>query len=322
MAGAALFTLAAVADDNARRPRRRVTPVNNQATATQAINETRGDTARINAARRASSTLYYREDGAIVYVDTVTGEEWIDSAAIRTQPRMKFPLLCGISVGVNIWDPAMRLFGQKHGLIGFTADVSLYNRFFPALEIGLGTAKNTADIGGYTYRSPISPYFKLGLDYNFLYNSNPDYKFFAGLRYGFSPYTWAVDNITLDSPYWDEAIHFNLPGQNATAGWLEFGIGLRIKLSGNISAGWTAKIHTMLHESASKHGEPWYIPGYGTRGQAITGSFTITYTLPINRKAIEAALLPDDERPDTLATAGDTIVGPGLIVEKDSTSLK
>ncbi len=274
------------ADDNTgkNKSKRRTTPITTAATTTQAINETRDDTARINATRRARSTHYHREDGAIVYVDTVTGEQWIDSTEMKSLPKMKYPLLVDVTAGVDIWDPVMRLFGQKHGLIGFLGAVNLHNRYFPTFEIGLGQAKNTPAGKDFTYSSPLSPYFKIGADYNFLYNSNPDYKWFAGIRYGFSPFKWGIDNATPSPGYWGEVPPFAIEGQSATAGWIEVCMGLRIKLWKNISAGWTFKYHALLHESKNRHGEPWYIPGYGSRGQTVTGSFSISYTLPLNNK--------------------------------------
>ncbi len=276
---------AAVADDPTAS-RRHTTPIRNAATETQAINMAANDTARINAARRAVSSSFVRKDGAIVYTDTVTGEQWIDSTTIVTKPKMQHQLYLGTSVGVNIWDPIMRVFGQKHGLIGFAADVNLHNRYFPTVEAGLGIAHNTSETDGYTYRAPLSPYFKIGIDYNFLFNSNPDYQWLVGLRYGFSPFSWAVDNITMSGTYWDDAVDFSIPTQHAAAGWMEFNIGLRVKLFGNISAGWQIKFHSMLHESANEHGKPWYVPGYGTRGQSINGSFSIFYTLPAHEKPV------------------------------------
>lgn len=307
--GFAAMAAYATPDDSATRRRRRATPVNNSATATQAINETRNDTARINAAHRAASTHYVRNDGAIVYVDTVTGAEWIDSTTIRKGILMTYPKFTAVNVGVDIWDPVMRLFGQKHGLVGFNANVSIFNRFFPTVEIGLGTARNAPADFDYTYRSPLSVYFKLGLDYNFLFNSNSDYQFFAGLRYGFAPFSWSVDDITLGSPYWKDDATFSIPSQTATAGWAELVLGLRVRLAGNIYAGWHFRYHSLLHESKSRHGQPWYIPGYGTRGQSITGSFTISYTLPLHRERVKLApdVVTDDERP---APSVDAEVAP------------
>ena len=55
--------------------RRRINPINTAATATQPINQTATDTARVNAARRARSTNYRDEQGSVVWVDTVSGQE-------------------------------------------------------------------------------------------------------------------------------------------------------------------------------------------------------------------------------------------------------
>lgn len=302
-----LAAVAAAWADTPRRPARRTTPVENRSTMTQSINETRGDTSRINAARRARSTHYHRDDGFTVYIDTVTGEEWVDSTRQTALPKMKYSLIMGVTAGVNIWDPVMRLFGQKHGLVGFTGDVNLHNRYFPAFEVGLGTARNTPAVSNFTYRSPLSVYFKIGADYNFLYNSNPDYQWFAGLRYGFSPFSWAVDNIELSSGYWDETTRFDIPPQHVAVGWGELHIGLRIRLFGNISAGWMVKFHSILHESKNRHGQPWYIPGYGTRGQTITGAFTLSYTLPLNKRRSAAVL---ESEAETASADGSVTVSP------------
>ncbi len=278
-----------------RRQRRHSSPVENQTTMTQAVNETRNDTSRINAAIRARSTHYHRDDGFTVYIDTVTGQEWVDSTQRTSLPKMKYPLLMDASVGVNIWDPVMRLFGQKHGLVGFTADVNMHNRYFPSVEVGLGAAHDTPSGYNYTYRSPMSVYFKLGADYNFLYNSNPDYKFLAGVRYGLAPFSWQVTDVTMAPGYWDDPVSFSMPSQNATVGWFEFSLGLRVKLAGNIHAGWAVRFHGLLHETKSIHGKPWYIPGFGSRGGVISGSFTISYTLPINKRQAPSVLDLDNE---------------------------
>ena len=281
-------TLCLWAQDNnsssQRRSKRYTTPITSAATTTQAINETREDTSRINAAFRARSSHYHRDDGAIVYVDTLTGEEWIDSASITQLPKMKYPLLMDATVGVDIWDPLMRVFGQKYGITAFSADVNFHNRYFPCVEVGLGSASNAPSDKNFHYMSPMSVYFKVGANYNFLYNSNPAYKFFVGLRYGFAPFKWGLASANPAPGYWGDVPPFSIPNQSATAGWIEFCLGLRVQLWKNISAGWMFKYHALIHESKSIHGEPWYIPGYGSRGQAITGAFIISYTIPFKER--------------------------------------
>ena len=178
-----LLLAAMLAVASGAEAQRRITPVNTAATATQSRNELRNDTARINAERRASSVSYVDDNGKVVWVDTVTGDKWVDSLALTASlPRMQYPLLHSVSVSVDIWDAAMRLFGQDYGLAGFAAEVNLHNRYIPVLEAGLGTASHKPSGGGYYYRSPMAPYFRIGANYNFLYNSNPDYLLLAGLR--------------------------------------------------------------------------------------------------------------------------------------------
>lgn len=277
---------AVTANEPARRQRPKVSPVNNAATTTQAVNQTRGDTSRINAAFRARSIHHHRDDGAIVYTDTVTGDQWIDSVPIRKVPRMQFPLYNGVDISVDVWDPLMRAFGQKFGIIGFGADVNLHNRYFPAFEAGLGASRRTPSGMDYTYRSPLSAYFKIGMDYNFLYNSNPDYKFFAGVRYGFSAFKWGLDDVTPSPGYWGPTAAFQLPLQNSVTGWFEFCLGLRVRLYGPLSAGWMVRVHTPINQSKNEHGQPWYIPGFGARGQLFTGTFSFTYTIPAPRRLV------------------------------------
>ena len=274
-------------DEAPRRQRRFTTTITSAATTTQSINETREDTARINAAFRARSSHYHREDGAIVYIDTVSGEEWIDSTTIYKIPKMKYPLLVESTIGVDIWDPVMRIFGQEYGLIGFSADLNMHNRYFPAVEVGLGNASIAPSDKNFHFVSPMSVYFKIGANYNFIYNNNPAYKFFAGVRYGFTPFKWGISQADPAPGYWGDTPSFSIPDQSWTAGWFEFCLGLRVQLWKNISAGWTFRYHGILHQTKSEHGSPMYIPGYGSSTQPITGSFTISYSIPFPTKKVE-----------------------------------
>lgn len=281
---------------------RRITPVETPATVTQSVNETASDTARINERRRANSVSYVDDRGLTIYVDTLTNTEWTDSTLIGRVPKMEFPLWHAMSVGVNVWDPVMRLFGQQHGLADMWVQLSLHNRYKPTLEAGLGMARHRSSADTFLYRSPLSFYLRIGADYNFLFNSNPDYQFFAGLRYGISPFSYSIDDVVADDPYWGTEGTFNIPAQHATVGWMEFSIGLRVKLWGPISAGWSFKFHSIIHQSKDTYGRPWYIPGYGTRGTPVSGSFSIVYTIPLSHlnKPKPDAVTIDDTTVDNL----------------------
>lgn len=260
---------------------RRATPINNAATRTQSQNDARGDSARALERKRARSIQYQDENGKIVMVDTVTGLEWVDSTLLPKTPPMKYQLFHAINVGVNFFDPLMRLCGQKYGGADAYVNLSLHNRYLPTFEFGMGQADYSPADNNYTYKTPLSPYFKLGLDYNFMYNKDPDYQFFAGLRYGFSPFKYTISDVTLtNGGYWGEDTPMAFDQVSATAGWIEFVLGLRVKLFKQISAGWSVKYHSIVHQSHPAVGDAWYIPGYGSSTSSLAISFAITYTLP------------------------------------------
>jgi hypothetical protein len=73
---------------------------------------------------------------------------------------------------------------------------------------------------------------------------------------------------------------------SATAGWYEFVLGLRVKLFKQISAGWSLKYHSILHQSHPGVGDAWYIPGYGSSTSSLAFTFAITYTLPFKVKKV------------------------------------
>lgn len=259
---------------------RRVTPVNTPATRTQPHNDAKGDTLRALERRKARSTSYVDDRGVTIFVDTVTGTEWVDSLMLPKAPPMIYPLLHDISVGLNVLDPVLRATGQRYGGADAWLAVSLHNRYIPTFEAGIGGANSTPDYSNFTYVGKAAPYFRLGADYNFLYNSNPDYRFTAGLRYGFSHFRFAVNNVTANDPYWGQTGQFNIPSTACTAGWAEFVLGLRVQLWRQWAAGWTVRYRQMLHCTSPATGDPWYIPGYGTNNGNIGATFSVIYTIP------------------------------------------
>lgn len=222
--------------------------------------------------------------GNTVMVDTVTGLEFVDSTLLKAPPKMEYPLLHEVIAGVNVWDTIMRALGQKYGLGDVWAELSMHNRYFPFFAVGLGSINETPVDKNFTFKSPVAPYFKIGGSYNFFYNSNPDYRLQMGLRYGFTTYKWSALDVTVDEGYWGTPSTYSLKDIGNTAGYLEVTFGIKVKIAGNFSAGWTIVYHSILHESKSAYGNPMYIPGYGKRNGAISGNFSIMYTIPINKK--------------------------------------
>ncbi|MDE7125082.1 MAG: hypothetical protein K2O12_01180 [Muribaculaceae bacterium] len=262
---------------------------------------------------------YHDDKGNIVYVDTITGEEWRDSTAIQTKNKFVgnlYPLFESVTVGINVIDPVMRLFGQHYGLGEVWAMLNLHNRYQPVVECGLGQANNTPEDGNFTYRSPVAPYFRVGANYNFLYNSTPDYQFYAGLRLGFTSFSYRITDVTSSDGYWGEQEKFDIPKQNSSVFYYEIVFGCKVKLFKNISAGWAVKYHRIGSESGGNYGKPWYIPGFGTRRAKIAAAFSIMYTLPIKRN--KPVALPEEDFPMTSPDEHPKNLTPTIIHEGDS----
>lgn len=268
-----------------------ITPIETPATVTQHINENSNP----DSLDRSKLVEMTDAQGRTILVDTVAGTEIVDSAALRVVPKMEQPLFYAVTVGVNVWSPLMRLFGQKYGLIDFSAELNLHNRYIPVFEFGLGMTDDTPEDNNYTYKSKLSPYFKIGMNYNFLYNSNPDYMAMAGVRYGFSPFSFSVTDVTVDSPYWKEETPMTIPTQNATASYFELLFNLRVRVGGPIYLGWSFIFHKLLRSTTTPYGQPWYIPGFGSRDNVVTGAFTVTCSFDLHKKKRDRRLPGTDE---------------------------
>ncbi|MDE7437136.1 MAG: hypothetical protein K2M93_01500 [Muribaculaceae bacterium] len=182
-----------------------------------------------------------------------------------TKPKSKplYPLYNGWTLGVNFADAILWATGQRHAGFDIWADVSLFNWLFPVVEAGVGFADYSPENANFTYRTSPSFYTKIGFNYNFMYKSDPAYHVFAGFRAGFSHFRYDVDNVTISNDYWQETQHFNMRGLSATAFYGEVLAGLKVKITGRFSLGWTARWHFKFKVSSSGGSSPWYIPGYG-----------------------------------------------------------
>ena len=295
--------------------RRRINPIENPATRTHHIN----NKARTDTLDRTNIVEKTDARGNIILVDTVTGKEVVDSTQIPTVPPMIYPLVYSASISVNLWDPIMRALGQKYGLVEFSGEFNMHNRYIPVFEFGFGQADNTPDGNNYHYRSPLAPYFRIGMNYNFLFNSSPDYMAMAGIRYGFSPFSFSVDGTNTNSSYWQDENIIQVPSQNVTAGYFALLFNLRIRISGPVYLGWAFSYHSILHESKTPYGKPWYIPGYGTRTSAISGAFSVTYTLDLTgrKKRRERTLPGTSPITDELPIPGNPPVRETIIEETE-----
>lgn len=247
---------------------------------------------------RPESVVEVTDDlGNSIYLDTISGNEWVDSVALA-QPKAVgniYPLLDAVNIGVDLMPAVGRAFGQKQGLGGIWARLSFHNRFFVAVEAGMSNANSRPEGMNYTYKSPVAPYFKVGLDYNFFYNSNSDYQVYFLARYGVSRFSYSLDGLELTNSYWDITESPAMPTQTTTNGFIQIGAGIHVKLWGPIAVGWNFKYQRVVHHSAEKYGAPWSVPGMGTRASELGLSLSLIYTIPLHAP-IDTSTDKDDNK--------------------------
>ncbi len=228
-------------------------------------------------------------------------------------PKPVYPLLYSASVGFNFFDGIMQLAGQTHASFDVWASISLHNWFEPVVELGIGYADNHPDDGNFHYKGKPSIYGKIGINYNFLYKSNPDYQVFLGLRGGFSSFSYEITDITISSSYWDQTNNFLILDQKAHAFYGEILAGLKVNLWKGISMGWSVRYRRKFKSTNGTNSTPWFIPGYGTNAP-LSASFSVIYTLPFDKLRKKKTDVPDFDKelplaPDERGIPGRTPTG-------------
>lgn len=209
----------------------------------------------------------------------------------QAKPRAVYPAYNGLEIGVNVFDGLMMAFGQKRANFDASVAVSLFNWIFPVVEGGVGFANAKPQDGRCHYEMKPAPYIKLGVNYNLLYKSSPDYKAYLGFRAGWGHGKYSISDIKPGSDYYTDGGTTSYPDMAATVWFGELMAGLQVKIYRGFSMGWAIKMHfnfkTILPvtgyntdaegNSVPVYGpQPWFMPGYGTNS-GISANFSLVY---------------------------------------------
>lgn len=234
-------------------------------------------------------TLHYYDkhgnklDKPVLYLaelDTVT----------TVRPKSPYPLYCGVTLGANFTDAVMGLIGQSHSSYDLSATVSLHNWFFPVVEAGMGWGHHTENNDLFKVKAKPGMYAKVGMNYNFLYKSDPEYMAYIGLRFGMAQCKWDKTDIKSTD---EEGNMTYLPdemNQCCTSVFGEVLAGLKVKIAGPFALGWNIRYRLGLHNSGGK--SPWFVPGYGTGPLGFTFNAYWTFGQK-GKKDIELPEIPD-----------------------------
>lgn len=206
----------------------------------------------------------------------------------KTSPASPWPLFNGVTVGVNFFDAAMLIARQSFASFDAHVAVSLHNWVFPTLECGIGFSKNHEEGSEMIYRTHPSPYVKLGIDYNFLYKSTPDYMAGLGIRFGWSRPSYEITDASISAPYWDQTSTFSIYNQSVNAWFGEALAAVKVKIWQGLSLGWSIRYRFKLKIPDASSSTPWFIPGYGG-GSPLTATFSLMYTFGRKSAPVDTA---------------------------------
>lgn len=208
------------------------------------------------------------------------------------------PWLTACYIGADLYAPGAHLLGSDYLGSEVSLSVSLKNRFIPIVECGMGRFDAWSDTG-IRYKSKLSPYIRLGVDYNTMAKKkNKDSFLYAGLRYGMSRFHYEVASLPLTDPVWGDklaspgledavwkgnAVYTPQPMKGSLQ-WLELVLGVNVKLYKHLHMGWSFRMKYKLSDAIHQQGLPEYIPGYGKYQSNTMGlTYSLIYKIPFRR---------------------------------------
>ena len=237
----------------------------------------------------AQPTLHYYDKHGNPLEEPVLFMAELDTVK-SVRPKPVYPLLYSANLGFNFFDGAMKLFGQSFQSYDIQASLNLYNWVEPVIELGIGVADSHPENGNFHYKNKPSFYGKIGANYNFMYKSNPDYQVYLGLRVGYTSFKYEITDITINSNYWGQSNNFSITNQQSSSCYGQVLAGLKVKIWKWFSLGWNIRYGFKFTHPNGSNSVPWFVPGYGT--SALSASFSLIYTLPINTEKIEDPIIP------------------------------
>ena len=186
-------------------------------------------------------------------------------------------LFRGAAVSYDLAGTVMRMVSD-YGQFEAGLHVNLRDKYFPVIELGLGSALHKTDIVTGVETKVNAPYCRLGCDFNVSKNKHDIYRVMVGARYGLTSFkTEASGNIS--DPYWRDALPYSVNIDKCFWHWAEFLFAVDAQIWGPVRLGWSVRYKMKIGSSNTGYDTPWYIPGYGKNGNKLGGTFNIKFEL-------------------------------------------
>ena len=179
-----------------------------------------------------------------------------------TMQKDSVPMFRGFSVSFDLVGAGMLMFsdyGQYEGALR----INLHDEWFPIVEAGIGKAKCDDEVTHLYYKTS-APYFKIGIDKNFLKDKHGPNRLYVGLRYAFTNYKVDIVRPTFEDPVWKWDAGYDIKDAPCKMHWLEAVVGIDAKIFGPLHLGWSVRYKRRIYHKEGDFGSTWYVPGFGT----------------------------------------------------------
>ena len=184
-------------------------------------------------------------------------------------------LIHGIAVSFDLAGAIQRMVSD-YGQYEASVRLNLQDKYFPILEVGIGSADHDDVVTQIHYKSS-APYFRIGADYNLMKDKHDDYRIYGGLRYAFSYFNYDISHPDITDPTWGGKAPYSADGVKCNSHWAELSAGIDAKLFGPIHLGWSVRYRKRISQDSGIMGNVWYVPGFGKSGSTrLGGTFNIT----------------------------------------------
>lgn len=187
-------------------------------------------------------------------------------------------LFQGLAVGADIFGAVQRQVSD-YGQYEASLRVNLKNKYFPVFELGIGDANHKEDVVTGISVKARAPYGRIGCDINMLRNKLDPYRFYVGMRYGYTNFDFEISHQGVEDPVWGGKAEYSVK-ENCYWHWVEALVGVDAKIVGPVRLGWSVRYRRRIASSDFSAGEIWYVPGFGRgRKTCIGGTFNIAFEI-------------------------------------------
>ena len=200
----------------------------------------------------------------------------------NTNTEYKFFSFNGVGIQADLFGYVYSLIGEYTYAEG-ALELNIGNRLYPIAEVGYGWCNYTDETSRMHYKTA-SPYYKVGINYNFYTkrnNPNPKNYIYALARIGWCNFNYDVNTPEITDPVWGENTSLNISNVNGASVWAEIGAGIKVKIAKGFHMGWSIRYKFRLSEKNGEYSKMWYIPGYGlNKRTCFGGSYSLIYDIP------------------------------------------